>query len=171
MYRGRTSSRCRKSISAVATTLPIFRLDASLLPTISFLLVITRTSLPDDINLDASSTAFSTICSAISFDESNSSTSMMIGVKCSPRPVVRDSSWAVVFGTYDPAIMRPPGPAFDKSNFRLAADFGGICWMPRRVETKAAPVRYMYLFPALFPRSRSDQYSQTPMWAGLHTLE
>lgn len=84
--------------------------------------------------------------SAESCDERSSSTLISVMASSPARRVFSMSSCAVVFGTWEPAMIKPPVSRGEgrPSSFPV---MGGLERIPRRVDTNAAPVRERKCFP------------------------
>jgi hypothetical protein len=142
---GLTSICFRTLTNASATFVPMARDDSSSSPVMSFRLVIRRTSFPA-LRLFSASAAicFRVLLLVLRVDAIRSwtSTSNTVSFPNETRWSVKSFSWAVVFGTCEPAMMRPP-VSLGQGNFSWAALMGGIERIPSRLDKKVAPVRYM----------------------------
>ena len=133
------------------------KLVASSDPVMSLRLVIARTSCPRAISRSASTKDWARVSSALEGESRSFSTSRVMVASFEPRPEIKYSNCVVVFGTYDPAMIKPPAELDRES---ADAEIGGMGEIPSRAETKAAPVRKRKLLPRLAARTKGISLRQ-----------
>ena len=156
-YLGRQLSFSTKETKAIATVAPMSKLVASSDPVMSLRLVIARTSCPRAISRSASTKDWARLSSALEGESRSFSTSRVMVASFEARPEIKHSNCVVVFGTYDPAMIKPPTEVERES---ADAEIGGIGEIASRAETKAAPVRKRKLLPRLAAGSKGISLCQ-----------